>query len=327
MEFTRRVPLKLAGLLCGLACAVAVVPAVQAQTFPNKPIRLVVPYGPGGATDILGRLIGQKMGDLLGQPIIVDNKAGASGAIGTDYVAKSPADGYTLIMATIGSQAINPVLYHNLPYDVSRDFAPVGLALRNHFVLAVSPSVPARTLTDLAAYSKTKKLFLGTAGFQQQLFGAVLTASSGLEMTNVSYKGTAAALVDLASGNVQVGFVDIAGAVPYIQSGKIVPVAVSGARRFSGLPNVPTVSEAAKVTELDSSGWMGILAPAGTPAPVIAKLNAALNKVLSSAEMREKFAPFGAEPATSTPEEFGALIRDEVIKWGRVAKAAGIKAD
>ncbi|MBE0548052.1 MAG: tripartite tricarboxylate transporter substrate binding protein [Rubrivivax sp.] len=324
MKFTRRTSLKFAAA-CAAACVLPL--AAHAQTFPTKPIRLVVPYGPGGATDILGRLIAQKMQELLGQTVIVDNKAGASGSIGTDFVAKSQPDGHTLIMATIGSQAINPVLYQNLPYDVNRDFAPVGLALTNHFVLAVATSVPARTIADLAAYSKTSKLFIGTAGYQQQLFGAVVSAHTGLEMTNVPYKGTAAALIDLASGNVQVGFVDIAGAVPFIQSNKIVPLAVSGTRRSSALPNVPTIAEAAKIHELDASGWMGILAPAGTPPAVIAALNAALNKSLALPEMREKFAQVGAEPATSTPEEFGTLIRSEVAKWTRVAKAAGIKGE
>lgn len=299
----------------------------QAQAFPTRPVRLIVPYGPGGATDILGRMIAQRMSDALGQTVIVENKAGASGSIGTDLVAKSPPDGYTLIMATIGSQAINPVLYHNLPYDVSKDFTPIGLALTNHFVLAVNPSVPARSISELAAYSKKNKLFIGTAGYQQQLFGAVLTASSGLELSNVSYKGTAPALVDLVAGNIQVGFTDIAGAVPYIQSGKIVPIAVSGTARFPALPNVPTVSEAGNTRELDASGWMGILGPAGIPPNVVATLNGALNKALALPEMKERFAPYGAEPKSSTPQELDALIRNEVAKWGRVAKAAGIKGE
>lgn len=326
MNLTRPILRRLAVLGCAFACAL-VAPVVQAQNFPSKPIRLVVPYGPGGATDILGRMIAQKMSELLGQSVIVENKPGASGAIGTDYVAKSPPDGYNLIMATIGSQAINPVLYHNLPYDVNKDFAPVGLALLNHFVVAVHPSVPAKTIQELAAYSKTRSLFIGTAGYQQQLFGALLTAYSGVEMTNVSYKGTAPALLDLAAGNVQVGFTDIAGAMPHIRAGKIVPIAVSGTKRFSLLPNVPTVAEATRISELEASGWMGVLARAGTPPAAIATLNSALNKVLATAELREKFAPSGAEPKGSTPEEFGRLIRDEIARWGRIAKAANIKGE
>ena len=325
MKSTRRLSLKLAGLACVFAGLLPV--TALAQNFPTKPIHLVVPYGPGGATDILGRLIGQKMSDVLGQPVVIDNKPGASGSIGTNFVAKAPPDGYTLVMATIGSQAINPVLHKNLPYDVNRDFAPIGLALANHFVLAVSPTVPARTISELAAYSKTQKIFIGTAGYQQQLFGAVISANSGLEMTNVPYKGTAAALADIASGNLQMAFVDIAGAVPFIQSGKLIPIAVTGARRSSALPNVPTVGEAANIHELDAGGWMGLLAPAGTPPAIVSTLNSALRKALADPEIREKFAPFGAEPATSTPEEFSALVRNEVIKWGRVAKAAGIKAE
>ncbi len=307
--------------------AAGAAPLAQAQAFPTKPIRLVVPYGPGGATDILGRMIAQRMSEVLGQNVIVDNKAGASGAIGTDFVAKSPPDGYTLIMATIGSQAINPVLYPNLPYDVLKDFTPIGLALTNHFVLAVHPSVPARTITDLAAYSKKNNLFIGSAGHQQQLFAAVITAATGLQLTNVPYKGTAPALVDLVAGSIQAGFTDIAGAVPHIQSGKIVPIAVSGSSRFSALPNVPTVSEAANTRELDASGWMGILGPVGIAPSVAATLNSALNKVLATPEMKERFAPYGAEPKWGTPQELDTLVRNEVTKWSRVARAAGIKAE
>lgn len=326
MNSIRRVSLKAAALLCAAPVALFA-PALHAQSFPTKPIKLIVPYGPGGATDILGRMIAQKWAELLGQPVIIENKAGASGSVGTDLVAKAAPDGYMLIMATIGSQAINPVLYRNLPYDAQRDFAPVGLTLTNHFVLATTPSVPAKTLKDLVAFSKGKKLFFGSAGYQQQLFGALVGAHTGLELTNVSYKGTAPALIDLASGNVQVAFTDIAGAVPHIQSGKIVPLAVSGTNRFPSLPNVPTVAQATGIKELEASGWMGILAPAGTPPAVIARLNSSLTKVLASPELKEKFAPYGAEPKSSTPEEFGALIRDEIARWSRVAKAADIKVD
>lgn len=322
----RRIAALFTVLSCAIACTFPAIRA-QAQGFPTKPIRLVVPYGPGGATDILGRMIAQKLSEQLGQTVYIDNKAGASGSIGTDAVAKAPPDGYTLVMASIGSHAINSVLYPKLPYDVNKDFAPIGLALTNHFVLAVGPTVPAKTIAELVTFSKGKKLFIGTAGYQQQLFGALAAMRSGIEMSNISYKGTAPALIDLAAGNVQIGFTDIAGAVPYVQSGKITPLAVSGTKRFPLWPNVPTVAEATGVAELEASGWMGIVAPAHTPPAIVNILNAALNKVLASPELKEKFAPFGAEPKSSTPAEFATLVRDEVVLWGKVAKSAGVKAD
>lgn len=315
-----------AAVLCTFA-GLGVAPAALGQTFPTKPIRLVVPYGPGGATDILGRMIAQNMGDILGQPVLIDNKPGAGGSIGTSFAAKAAPDGYTLVLGTIGTHAINPVLYPNLPYDANKDFTAVGMALTNHFVLAAHPSVPARTIAELAAYSKGKNLFFGVVGYQQQLFGALVAATIGLDLTNVSYKGTGPVLIDLASGQVQLSFTDIAGAMPYIQANRIVPLAVSGTRRFPLLPDVPTVAEATKVSDLEASGWMAIFAPARTPPAIIATLNAALNRTLAVPVLHERFALNGAEPKGSTPDELAALVREEIARWGKVAKAANIKGE
>ena len=310
--------------LLALLCASFAL-AAQAQTFPNRSIKLVVPYGPGGATDILGRLIAQKMTDLLGQPVVVDNRAGAGGALGSDVVAKSAPDGYTLLMSTIGSHGINPVMLKDIPYDAVKDFTPIGLALWNAFVISIHPSVPARNLQELAVASKAKPLFSGVAGQQQQLFGALLTRYAGIQVTPVLYKGSAAAMADVAGGQIQMGYVDIAGAMPFIRSGKVIPLAVSGTKRSALLPDLPTVAEATKAKELEPSGWMGVLAPARTPPAVVATLNAALNKALAAPDMAEKFAPHGAEPKGSTPEEFGTLIRDDIQRWAQVAKMANIQ--
>ena len=315
---------RFARFLLAVLCA-SLALSVQAQNFPNRPVRLVVPYGPGGATDILGRLIAQKMTDILGQPVVVENRAGAGGALGSDFVAKSAPDGYTLLMSTIGSHGINPVMLKDIPYDAVKDFTPIGLALWNAFVISIHPSVPARNLQELAAASKAKPLFSGVAGQQQQLFGALLTRYAGIQLTPVLYKGSAAAMADVAGGQIQLGYVDIAGAMPFIRSGKVIPLAVSGTKRSALLPDLPTVAEATKARELEPSGWMGVLAAARTPPPIVATLNAALNKALAAPDMPEKFAPHGAEPKGSTPEEFGTLIREDIQRWAQVAKMANIQ--
>jgi len=305
--------------------------SAQAQAYPAKPVKLVVPYAPGGATDILGRMIAQRLSEALGQSVLVDNKGGAGGNIGADFVAKSAPDGYTLVMGTIGTHAINSSLYASMPFDPVRDFAPVSLVLTNQLVLLVHPSIAARTVPELVALSRSgkTKLFFGSAGngSSHHLAGELLKLRTGLEMTHVPYKGSGPALVDLAAGNVQVLFVDIAGALPYIKSGKIAPLAVGGAKRSALLPDLPTVAEATRIADFEVSPWMGVLAPAGTPQPIIDRLNAALGKVLVTVEIRERFAGLGAEPLTSTPEEFAAHIRNETAKWSRLVKSAGVRIE
>jgi len=304
---------------------------LHAQTYPTKAVALVVPYASGGATDLLSRVVAPKLGDALSQSVVVLNKGGAGGNIGADFVAKSRADGHTLLIGTIGTHAINGSLYANMPFDPVKDFAPVSLMLTNQLVLLVHPSVPARSVAELVAYSKSgnAKLFFGSAGngSSHHLAGELLKARSGLDMAHLPYKGSGPALIDLMAGTIQVLFVDIAGALPHIKSGKIVPLAVGGAKRSALLPELPTIAEAANLPGFEVSAWMGLFAPAGTPSAIVLQLNAALNKLLASTEVRERFAALGAEPLGSSPEEFAAHIRSETTKWSRLVKETGTRID
>ena len=265
-------------------------PGLYAQTYPTKAVALVVPYASGGATDLLSRVVAPKLGDALSQSVMVLNKGGAGGNIGADFVAKSRADGHTLLIGTIGTHAINGSLYANMPFDPVKDFVPVSLMLTNQLVLLVHPSVPARSVAELVAYSKSgkAKLFFGSAGngSSHHLAGELLKARSGLDMTHLPYKGSGPALIDLMAGTIQVLFVDIAGALPHIKSGKIVPLAVGGAKRSTLLPEMPTIAEAANLPGFEVSAWMGLFAPAGTPSAIVSQLNAALNKLLASSDVR-----------------------------------------
>ena len=262
---------------------------------------------------------------------MVLNKGGAGGNIGADFVAKSRADGHTLLIGTIGTHAINGSLYANMPFDPVKDFVPVSLMLTNQLVLLVHPSVPARSVAELVAYSKSgkAKLFFGSAGngSSHHLAGELLKARSGLDMTHLPYKGSGPALIDLMAGTIQVLFVDIAGALPHIKSGKIVPLAVGGAKRSALLPELPTIAEAANLPGFEVSAWMGLFAPAGTPSAIVSQLNAALNKLLASSDVRERFAALGAEPLGSSPEEFAAHIRSETTKWSRLVKETGTRIE
>jgi tripartite-type tricarboxylate transporter receptor subunit TctC len=306
-------------------------PAVLAQGYPARPINLVVPYAPGGATDLLGRAVAQKLGEALGQSVIVVNRGGAGGNVGAESVAKASPDGYNLLVGTIGTHAINSSIYASMPFDPVRDFAPVSLMLTNQLVLLVNPAIPARNVAELVAHSKTRgtRLFFGSAGTgsSHHLAGELLKARSGLEMTHVPYKGSGPALIDLVSGTIQVMFSDIAGALPHIRTGRIIPLAVGGTRRSALMPDLPTIAEAAGLPGFDVSAWMGVFAPAGTPPAVVAQLNGALQKLLAAPDIRERFAGLGAEPLASTPEEFSAHIRSEMAKWSQLVKAAGIKGE
>ena len=301
-----------------------------AQAYPNHSIRLVVPFPAGGTTDILARDVAKKLTDALGQSVVVDNRPGAGGNIGADLVAKSPPDGYTLLMGTVGTHAINPSLYAKMPYDHIKDFVPVVLVAGVPNVLVVNPAVPVNTVADLIKLAKSKPGAINFAssgsGTSIHLSGELFKTMTGVDMTHVPYKGSSPALSDLMGGQVQIMFDNLPSSLALIKSGKLRAVAVTSLKRAPALPDVPTVSESG-VPGFEASSWFGILAPAGTPAPIVAKLNAEVNKWLQSPEGKEQLLAQGAEVAGGSPDQFVAHIRAETDKWAKVVKASGAKVD
>jgi tripartite-type tricarboxylate transporter receptor subunit TctC len=310
-----------------LAC---VAPGAIAQAYPNHVIRLVVPFPAGGTTDILARAAAQKLTESLGQPVVVDNRPGAGGNIGADLVAKSTPDGYTLLMGTVGTHAINPSLYAKMPYDHVKDFVPVVLVAGVPNVLVVNPSLPVNSVADLIKLAKSKPGAINFAssgsGTSIHLSGELFKTMAGVDMTHVPYKGSAPALSDLIGGQVQLMFDNLPSALPQIKAGKLRAIAVTSLNRAPVLPDVPTIAESG-LPGFEASSWFGVLAPAGTPAPVVAKLNAEVNKWLQSPEAREQLLAQGAVAAGGTPEQFAAHIRAETEKWAKVVKASGAKVD
>jgi len=314
---------------CVIALACAASNAV-AQIYPAKPVRMIVPFAPGGNVDINARAVAPALSQVLGQQIIVDNRAGASGIIGTDAVAKSPPDGYTLLMASSSIMTNGPALYPKLPYDIVRDFAPVGRVAVVPLVISVHPSLPAKTTKELIAVAKAQggKLVFASAGVSttNHLIAELLMLRTGARMTLIPYKGSAPALIDLVAGHV-FGHVDqISSALPYIKAGRIRAIAVTTAKRAAALPEVQTLSESG-VPGFDASTVTGVLAPAKTPRDIVQKLNAALGQVLAQPVMKERFATLGAEVQPSTSDELAAWIRDDLAVWVKVVKQAGIKVE
>ena len=307
----------------------SVTPAA-AQTYPSRPIRMIVPFAPGGNVDINARAVAPGLGQLLGQQVIVDNRAGAGGTIGTDTVAKSPADGYTLLMASSSIMTNGPAVYPKLPYDIVRDFAPVGRVAVVPLVIIVHPSLPARNTRDLIAIAKAQdgKLVFANAGVgtTNHLIAELLMIRTGARMTLIPYKGSAPALIDLVAGHVY-GHVDqISSALPYIKASRIRAIAVTTAKRAMALPEVPTLAESG-VPGFDASTVTGVLAPARMPRDVVQKLNIALGQVLAQAAVKERFAAVGAEVQPSSSDELATWIRDDLAVWVNVVKQAGIKVE
>ena len=301
-----------------------------AQAYPNKPIRIVVPFPAGGATDILARAVAQKLTEAWGQPVIVDNRPGAGGNIGSELVAHSAPDGYTLEMGTVGTHAINASLYSKMPYDHIKDFAPVILVAGVPNVLEVNPSLPVNSVQELIAYAKANPGKLNFAssgnGTSIHLSGELFKVMTGVQMTHVPYKGSAPALQDLIGGQVQLMFDNLPPSLPQIKSGKLRALAVTSATRSSALPDIPTVAESG-LPGFEASSWFGILAPAGTPPAIIAKLNAEIAKWLTSPEAKEKMLALGANIGGGSPEDFAKHIAVETAKWQKVVKASGAKVD
>ena len=307
----------------------SVMPAVvSAQTFPLKPIRIIVPFTPGGPNDILARMIGQRYTAAWGQQTVVDNRPGGGTVIGTDIVAKAPADGHTLLMVST-SHAANPSLMPKLPFDTLRDFVAVGQAVSSPNVLVVHPSVPAQTTGELIAIAKARPgqitFASGGSGAATHLAGELLKIMAGVEMTHVPYKGAGPATIDLISGQVTWMFGTILPTIPHVRAGKLRALAVSGKQRAAVLPEVPTVAE--RVVGFEASSWYGVVAPAGTPADVIAKLNQEMVRALTPPEVRQRLAIEGTEVVAGNPEDFMNLFRAEVAKWARVVKQAGIRLE
>jgi tripartite-type tricarboxylate transporter receptor subunit TctC len=321
----------LAALLVA-AAAIALTPSQQARAqadgFPSKPIRLIVPFAPGGSATTVARLLGQKMTEDWGQAVIVDNKPGANSIIGTELLTKSPPDGYTLLLI-VSTHVINPSLM-KLPYDTFRDFTPITTMYSTEYVLTVHPSVPVNTVQEFIALAKSKPGSLNyaagdTAGVTH-LAAETLNMRAGIKMQAVPYKGSAPALTDTVAGHVQVFFGPPIAAAQHVRGGQLRALAVSGNQRYSGLPEVPTFTEAG-LPNLDVKTWFGLLAPAGTPRPIVDKIHKEVVKIMAMPDVREKLASYGLEPFTSTPEEFDALMRADLVKFERIIKAASIKAE
>jgi tripartite-type tricarboxylate transporter receptor subunit TctC len=310
--------------------ALAAFSAAHAQTYPVKPIRFIVPFAAGGGTDIVARTVGAKLSEAVGQPVIVDNRAGAAGTIGAEAAARSAPDGYTLLLASNGPIAINPAYYTKLSYDPLRDFTPVVLVTRMPFLLVTHPALPVRTVKDLVALAKKRpgELNYGSpgAGSTTHLANELLKSMAGINVVHVPYKGVAPAATDLMSGQVQILFGDLNTLVPHVKSARMRAIAVSGLQRSPLLPDVPSVHESG-VPGYEATGWFGVLAPAGTPPAIVERLNSAIMKGLAMPDLRERLAALGGEVAGGTPEQFGAHLRAEVAKWGKVIKAIGLKAE
>jgi tripartite-type tricarboxylate transporter receptor subunit TctC len=295
--------------------------------YPIRPVKVIVPSPPGGGTDILARVLAQHLSKALGQPFFVENKAGAGNMIGIEFVAHAAADGYTVLVVP-STLALNSVLYKKVPYDPVRDFAPVTLAATAPNVLVVNPALPAKSLAEFIALAKAKPgaLSYGTPGIgtSPHLSMELLKSMAGIDLQHVPYRGTAAAVTDVIGGQIAVTFANALTAKPQVDAGRVRALAVSGPKRIEALPAVPPVAEAG-VPGYEAMQWYGVVVPAGTPAPVIARLNAEAVKALQSDEMKEKLALDGAQPVGSTPAAFAALIRSELEKWTRVARAAKIE--
>ena len=314
-----------------LACAALALPmSASAQAFPGKPVRIVVPQTPGGASDALARIVGQKLAERWGQPVVVENKPGAGGNVGTEFVARAAPDGTTLLMSYVGTQAINGSLYKQLSYDPFKDFATVATIATVPFALVVNQAFPPKTVQELLAHARSNPgtLNFGSSGngSLNQLLGEMVNTSQGVKLVHVPYKGAAGALTDTIGGQIQMTFGSLPSVAGHVRGDKLRALAVTGTRRSSALPSVPTFAEAG-LAGLELSPWFGLLAPAGTPDAIVRRINADVAEVLRDRDLLEKFATAGAEPYVTTPEQFSRILQDDIQKWSQVVKASGAKLD
>ena len=311
------------------ALLVALAGSVGAQTYPSKPVHLVVPFPAGGATDILARVIGQKLGEGLGQAVLIENKPGAGGTLGSAFVAKAPPDGYTILMATTSTHSIGPAL-QKLPYDAARDFAPVCQVANAANLLVVSPALGLSSVRELIALAKSKpgQLNYSSSGTGTiiHLSGELFARMAGIQMQHVPYKGTALAAADIRNGQIAMMIDNIVSAIPFMKSGMEKGLAVTSAKRSEVLPDLPTVAESG-VPGYESVTYFGVFAPAATPPDVVTRLNTELVKIVRSPETKAKLLELGAEPVGGSPEQFAATVRNDTAKWAKVIRDAGIKAE
>jgi tripartite-type tricarboxylate transporter receptor subunit TctC len=326
MNLSRRLLLALAASTSALTFTAG----AFAQAWPNKPIRLVVPFPPGGGTDIIARETSQRVAAATGWIFVVDNRPGAGGTLGVDAAAKSPADGYTLVLGQTSNLAINPTLYAKMPYDSQKDLAPIVLVANAPLVMVSGVGTPYKTLAEAVAAAKAKPGALNFAspgnGTVAHLTSELFQKAAGVKTQHVPYKGAAQALTDVISGTVDLYMSSVPTLLGQIKQGKLRPLAVTSSKRVDDLPDVPTINESG-YKGFDAVTWFGLLAPAGTPKEVVARLNAEFNKALQSPELRKKLGDEGADAAGGTPEQFAALIRDEIPRWGKVVKESGARID
>lgn len=317
--------------LLGLVLAPLVTPGVAlAQAYPNRPIRLVVAFPPGGATDVFARIVQGRFSEALGQNIVIENRAGAGGMIGADLVAKAPPDGYTLLIGNIAALAMNVGVYSKMPYDPVKDLAPVLRTVDVSYALVVHPSVPAKTVQEFIAYAKANpgKLSYGSAGSGSapHLATELLKQRAGIDIVHVPYKGGGPMVTDLLGGQIQVGIGDQANLMPQVKAGKLRVLAVGSPRRSPNYPDVPTIAESG-LPGFEAGAWQGLAAPAGTPPDVVKRLNETLVKVMQMPDVRERLLGAGLEPVGGSPEDFAQFIKSEIAKWSKVAKDVGARAD
>jgi len=302
----------------------------HAQSFPVKPVRVITPFTAGSAIDTLARVVGQKLGDTWGQQVVIDNRIGANGIIGTEAAAKAPPDGYTVYLGNISTLAVNPHLYLKLPYDALRDFAPVTLAATIPVVLVVHPSLPVKSVRELIALAKAHPGQLnyasGGTGSAQHLPMEMLRVETGINIVHVPYKGLGPAFSDVLGGQVPMMFTGVSNVVPYMKTGRLRVLAIGSPKRSATLPDVPTVAEAG-VPGFDFDSWTGYLVPVGTPRELIVKLHADITRTLAAPEVRDKLVTLGFDLVGGTPEAFATLIRNDIARFGKLIKAAGIKAE
>ncbi len=318
---------RIALLIAGLFAATAF---VHAQNYPSRPLRMIVPTAPGGGTDFTGRLVAAKLSETLGQQVVVENRGGGGGSVGADNAAKSTPDGYTLLLGSIATHAVNPALYKKLPYDHLKDFAPVSLIGTVPNAMVVHPSVPVKSMQEFITYAKANpgKINYGSSGVGSppHLSMELLRSMTGINLVHVPYKGAGPALADLLGGQVQAMCTSLAGLINFIKSGRVRALGVTTAKRNPQLPDVPTIVESG-VPGYEVTIWYGVFAPVATPKAIVQKLNAEMIKALTSPEMKERMALQGMDPAPSTPAELAAFVKAETVKWAKAAKDSGATAE